>query len=99
MLPVGDFFPLLPRFLTLDQSNSHSTTDAQIHTQTTDFCRHEPTFGGTTAGNRAESEMLGRKDVGHQLAQNGSDWQLPEFGSSGRIRTSTRMKNEATSLN
>ena len=86
MLPVGDFFPLLPRFLTSNQSNPHRATDAQIHTQTTDVCRHEPTLGGITADNGAQSEMSERKGVGHELAQNGGNWQNPEFGSRGRIR-------------
>jgi hypothetical protein len=68
-------------------ANPNRFANAQMHTQTIDVCSHKPTLGGTNAGNDAESEMSERKGVGHELARNGGDWQIPENGSSGRIRT------------
>jgi hypothetical protein len=90
MLPVGDLFPLLPPFLTADESTSpdtHAQIHPQIHTEIPDVCRPEMTSAGTTAPDSAESEMPEQKSLGHQLAQPDGDWQIPEFGSSGRIRT------------
>jgi len=86
LLPVGDVFPLLPSFLTADESTPHDA-HAQIHTQIPDVCRLEMTPTGTTARNGAESKVPEQKGLGHQLAQTDRNWQTPEFGSSGRIRT------------
>jgi hypothetical protein len=85
MLPVGDLFPLLPAFWTAVESTSR--THAQMHTQIPDVCRPEITPPDTTVPESAESKVREHKGLGHQLAQTDGDWQTPEFGSSGRIRT------------
>src|SRR5947207_12721414 len=45
------------------------------------------TSAGTTASDGAESKVPEQKGLGHRLAQTDRDCQIPEFGSSGRIRT------------
>ncbi len=42
---------------------------------------------GTAASDGAESKVPEQKGLGHRLAQTDRDRQIPEIGSSGRIRT------------
>jgi hypothetical protein len=83
MLPIGDFFPLLPSFLTSGQSNPQSPSDSQIHPQTPDVCSQSESQRGIQPQGEEPSNVI-HPDRFSRESAHADD---AEFGSSGRIRT------------
>jgi hypothetical protein len=60
---------------------------AQIHTQTPDVCRQSESQLGMQRQIQEATNIVHPDRFIRELAQPDGDWQIPEFGSSGRIRT------------